>query len=55
MWHKVDEKCSFVLSDLDGLCIEYCTEFNDSDGNKLFVPDSLISKFIEYYAFEDFD
>ena len=31
----------------DSPCFEYCNEYVDEEGNRVFVPDSMHEKFIE--------
>lgn len=48
MWYLRDIGNAYVYHDLDnGPCFEYCNEYIDEEGNKLYVPDSMHDKFIE--------
>lgn len=53
MWYRIDNDYNtYVLADIDGLCLEYCTEYHDMEGSRLFVPDSLHEKFSEEFDCE---
>lgn len=55
MWYLHDIGNVYVYDEINGTpCFEYCNEYVDEEGNKLYVPDSMHDKFIENIGAEEY-
>lgn len=54
MFYLKDIGIAYVYHDLgERPCFEYCSEYVDEEGNKVYVPDSMYEKFIENVGAEE--